>query len=252
MPCSLWILSGANERPLLQAINSAATYMLLCYVTDRHLLQSQQPSSTASGDDLLVSIERAAAAGVDWIQIREKDSPARELLELTRWAVAVTRQEANARARIMVNDRLDVAVAARAAGVHLGGDSIPVAGAVQWCRAGNAPLDFMVGASCHDVQQAIAAERAGGNYIFFGPVYQTPAKIKFGAPQGVEKLAEVCRSVQIPVLAIGGIDEKNAGACVRAGAAGVAAIRLFQQPPDAASLGGVVSRLRAMGLDSKK
>lgn len=189
-------------------------------------------------------IERAVVAGVDWIQIREKELAARELLELTLRAVTVARQEANARTRVMVNDRLDVAIAAGAAGVHLGGDSIPVAEAVQWCRAGNAPPDFMVGASCHDIQEAIAAERAGGNYIFFGPIYETPAKMKFGAPQGVDKLAEVCRSVQIPVLAIGGIDEKNAGTCLRAGAEGVAAIRLFQQSPDAASLGGVVMRLR--------
>lgn len=226
--------------------------MLLCYVTDRHLLRSQQPSGAASTGDLLVRIERAVAAGVDWIQIREKGLPARELLELTGRAIAVTRGGANTRARIIVNDRLDVAIAARAAGVHLGGDSIPLAEAVQWCRAGNAPPDFMVGASCHHVQEAIAAERAGGNYIFFGPVYETPAKMKFGAPQGVDKLAEVCRNVQIPVLAIGGIDEENTGTCVRAGATGIAAIRLFQQPPDAASLGGVVSRLRAIRLDSTR
>ena len=197
-------------------------------------------------------IERAIAAGVDWIQIREKDLAARELLDFTRRAVAVTRQEANARTRVIVNDRLDVAIAAGAAGVHLGGDSIPVAEAVQWCRAGNAPPDFIVGVSCHEVQEAIAAERAGGNYIFFGPVYETPAKIKFGAPQGVDKLVEVCRSVRIPVLAIGGIDEENAGPCLRAGAAGIAAIRLFQQSQDAAALGGVVSRLRATRPDDTR
>src|SRR5579864_3615307 len=224
--------------------------MLLCYVTDRHLLRSQQPSSAASIKDLLVRIERAIAAGVDWIQIREKDLAARELLDFTRRAIAATRQEAHAHTRVTVNDRLDVAIAAGAAGVHLGGASIPVAQTVQWCRAGNAQGDFMVGASCHDVQEAIAAERAGGNYIFFGPIYETPAKMKFGAPQGVDKLAEVCRSVRIPVLAIGGIDEKNAGTCLRAGAAGIAAIRLFQQPPDAASLGGIVSRLRAIRMDN--
>lgn len=250
MPCSRWIPSGANEQQFRQAINPTATHMLLCYVTDRHLLRSQRPSSAGSTDDLLVRIERAVAAGVDWIQIREKDVASRELLELTRRAMAVTRQDANARARVIVNDRLDIAIAAGADGVHLGGDSIPVAEAVQWCRAGNAPAHFMVGASCHDVQEAIAAERAGGNYIFFGPVYETPAKMKFGAPQGVDKLAEVCRSVQVPVLAIGGIDEKNAGTCLRAGAAGVAAIRLFQQPPDVASLGGVVTRLRATRPDT--
>ncbi len=218
--------------------------MLLCYVTDRHLLRSQRASSAGSTDDLLVRIQSAVAVGVDWIQIREKDLSSHELLELTRRVIAVT-QDANAHTRVIVNDRLDVAIAAGAAGVHLGGASIPVAETVQWCRAGNAEPDFIVGASCHDVQEAIAAERSGGNYIFFGPVYESPSKMKFGAPQGVGKLAEVCGRVQIPVLAIGGIDEENAGTCLRAGAAGVAAIRLFQQSPDAASLGGVVSRLRA-------
>ena len=218
--------------------------MLLCYVTDRHLLRSQRASSAGSTDDLLVRIQSAVAVGVDWIQIREKDLSSHELLELTRRVIAVT-QDANAHTRVIVNDRLDVAIAAGAAGVHLGGASIPVAETVQWCRAGNAEPDFIVGASCHDVQEAIAAERSGGNYIFFGPVYESPSKMKFGAPQGVGKLAEVCGRVQIPVLAIGGIDEENAGTCLRAGAAGVAAIRLFQQSPDAASLGGVVLRLRA-------
>ena len=218
--------------------------MLLCYVTDRHLLRSQRASSAGSTDDLLVRIQSAVAVGVDWIQIREKDLSSHELLELTRRVIAVT-QDANAHTRVIVNDRLDVAIAAGAAGVHLGGASIPVAETVQWCRAGNAEPDFIVGASCHDVQEAIAAERSGGNYIFFGPVYESPSKMKFGAPQGVGKLAEVCGRVQIPVLTIGGIDEENAGTCLRAGAAGVAAIRLFQQSPDAASLGGVVLRLRA-------
>lgn len=224
--------------------------MLLCYVTNRLLLRSQEPSSAASTEDLLARIERAAAAGVDWIQIREKDLPARDLLELARRAIAVTQKEASAPARVMVrvmvNDRLDVAIAAGAAGVHLGGASIPVAEAVRWCRAGNAPKDFRIGASCHDVQAAMAAEHAGGNYISFGPVYETPSKMKFGAPGGVDKLIEVCRGVHIPVLAIGGINEENAGACLRAGAAGIAAIRLFQQSSDATSLRKTVSHLRAI------
>ncbi|MGH9708956.1 MAG: thiamine phosphate synthase, partial [Candidatus Acidiferrales bacterium] len=172
--------------------------MLLCYVTDRHLLRRDAPSGAASTEDLLMRIERAAASGVDWIQIREKDLPAQELLELTRRAIAVTRDKANTSPRVVVNDRLDVAIAAGAAGVHLGSASIPVAGAVQWCRAGNAPADFLVGASRHDIQGAIQAESAGANYIFFGPVYETPSKMKFGAPQGVDKLAETCRSIHIP------------------------------------------------------
>src|SRR5579859_805348 len=99
MPCSQWIPSGANEQQLHQAINPAGTHMLLCYVTDRHLLRSQQPSGAASAEDLLVRIECAVDAGVDWIQIREKDLPARELLDLTRRAIAVSRKDANAHAR---------------------------------------------------------------------------------------------------------------------------------------------------------
>ena|SRR5487761_825207 len=224
--------------------------MLLCYVTDRRLLE-RDPSSPTT-EDLLLRIGRAAVAGVDWIQIREKDLPARELLELTRSAIATVQSKATAgprvpaRVLVLVNDRLDVALAAGAAGVHLGGDSIRAGKIVSWVRQGNAPVDFLVGVSCHEIYDAIEAERAGANYIFFGPIYETPSKIDFGAPQGLDKLAEICRRVRIPVLAIGGIDEKNVAACVRAGAAGIAAIRLFQKPPDEAALGGIVSRLRAI------
>ncbi|MHB8755406.1 MAG: thiamine phosphate synthase [Candidatus Acidiferrales bacterium] len=224
--------------------------MLLCYVTDRRLL-GRDPSLPTT-EDLLLRMGRAAAAGVDWIQIREKDLPARELLELTRGAIATVQGKANAgprvpaRALVLVNDRLDVALAAGAAGVHLGGDSIPIGKVVRWIRAGNAPRDFLVGASCHEIFDAIEAERVGANYIFFGPIHETPSKIKFGAPQGVDKLAEVCQRVRIPVLAIGGMNEENAAACMRAGAAGIAAIRLFQKPPDEAALSAIVSRLRAI------
>jgi len=230
--------------------------MLLCYVTDRRLLGCELPSGAASTHNLLKQIERAATAGIDWVQVREKDLTARELLELTRRAMAVVSTAVNSRprpnapmsvpTRVLVNDRIDVAIAAGAAGVHLGGGSVPVGEVVRWCRAGNAPPDFLVGASCHGLDEIIEAERAGANYIFFGPVYQTPSKISFGTPQGLGRLAEACRRVRVPVLAIGGINEENASACLRAGAAGIAAIRLFQQPPNDAALGGIVSRLRAI------
>ena len=230
--------------------------MLLCYVTDRRLLGCELPSGAASTHNLLKQIERAATAGIDWVQVREKDLTARELLELTRRAMAVVSTAVNSGprpnapmsvpTRVLVNDRIDVAIAAGAAGVHLGGGSVPVGEVVRWCRAGNAPPDFLVGASCHGLDEIIEAERAGANYIFFGPVYQTPSKISFGTPQGLGRLAEACRRVRVPVLAIGGINEENASACLRAGAAGIAAIRLFQQPPNDAALGGIVSRLRAI------
>jgi thiamine-phosphate diphosphorylase len=209
--------------------------MLLCYVTDSKALGDGDSSGA------LAAIERVAAAGVDWVEIREKNLPARELLDLTRRAIAAVPKTT----RIIVNDRLDVALAASAAGVHLGAASLPIAETVRWCRAGNAPAEFLIGSSCHNLREAAEAERAGASYIFFGPVYETPAKAGFGPPQGIERLGEICKSVHIPVLSIGGMDTENAAACLRAGAAGVAAIRLFQDVPTAAALTQIVQRLRA-------
>ncbi|MFZ0213636.1 MAG: thiamine phosphate synthase [Candidatus Acidiferrales bacterium] len=215
--------------------------MVLCYVTDRHLTDSDSPAA-----DLLACIERAAAAGIDWIQIREKGIEARELLELARRGITAVKNRPGTPARVLVNDRLDVALAAGAAGVHLGGTSVPVAEVVRWRREENAASDFLIGVSCHRLDEAMEAEKAGASYIFFGPIFETPSKIVFGAPQGMEKLREVCSSVRIPVLAIGGITEENAGACFRAGAQGIAAIRMFQQAPDRATLLERVAHLRAL------
>jgi thiamine-phosphate pyrophosphorylase len=238
--CWQWILSVGNAPPR-RAINSGQS-MLLCYVTDRLFL-----SKSASQDKLLQHIEWASAAGIDWIQVREKDLSARELLDFTRRAIAAVNRAAVQKRTpsVLVNDRIDVALAAGAAGVHLSWSSIPPAEAVNWLRDGNAPKDFSVGVSCHSLAEAIPAEKAGANYIFFGPVYETPAKLSFGAPQGIEKLAEVCRNTAIPVVAIGGVTEANALSCIRAGASGIAAIRMFQQAQDSPALAAIVSRLRS-------
>jgi thiamine-phosphate pyrophosphorylase len=210
---------------------------ILCYVTDSSTLEG--------GAAALPGVMGAALrAGVDWIQIREKNLQGRELVELTRGAVEKARA-AGGRARIIVNDRLDVALAAGANGVHLGGSSLPVVEVRAWLRREGARLkvaeDFLVGRSSHSLDEAQQAARDGANYIIFGPVYATPSKAQYGAPQGIERLTEVCRAVQIPVLAIGGIAAENASACLRAGAAGIAAIRLFQQ---AAHVATVVQRIR--------
>ncbi len=185
------------------------------------------------------SIRRAAAAGADWIHIREKDLAARALVELARFAVAETRVTPS---RVLVNDRLDVALAAAAAGVHLGEKSLPLEAVTEWRRS-TGRLDFLIGVSCHSLESARAAEQGGANYIFFGPVFATPSKAAFGAPQGIERLREVCASVEIPVLAIGGVNLENARACITAGAGGIAAIRLFQDAADSAELAG---RLKAI------
>jgi thiamine-phosphate pyrophosphorylase len=178
------------------------------------------------------SIRRAAAAGAGWIQIREKDLDSRALAELARFAIAETRETS---ARVLVNDRLDVALAANAAGVHLGENSLPVEVVSEWRRS-SGRLDFLIGVSCHSLESARAAERGGADYIFFGPVFATPSKAAFGAPQGTGRLREVCASAGIPVLAIGGVNAENARACIAAGAAGIAAIRLFQDARNADEL----------------
>jgi thiamine-phosphate pyrophosphorylase len=213
---------------------------VICYVTDRKALASADPP-TDQVNGALERIRAAAEAGVDWIQIREKDLPTRALLELSRQAVAI------GKARVLVNDRLDVALATGAAGVHLGHESAPVGAVVRWCRDGNAPREFLVGVSCHSLEDVGETQKAGADYIFFGPVFETPAKQRFGAPQGITRLSEVCRASRIPVIAIGGIHEENAAECVRAGAAGIAAIRLFQEPVDAGTLEEIVAGLHRAG-----
>ena len=220
---------------------------ILCYVTDRRAFEIAPiaPDSPAGyptplrAHSLRDSIRGAAAAGAGWIQIREKDLDARALVKLTRFAVAETRRTS---ARVLVNDRLDIALAANAAGVHLGEKSLPLEEVTEWRRS-TGRLDFLIGVSCHSLESARAAERGGADYIFFGPVFATPSKAEFGAPQGIERLHEVCASVEIPVLAIGGVNAGNARACITAGAAGIAAIRLFQDPADSAEL---AARLKAI------
>jgi thiamine-phosphate pyrophosphorylase len=235
--------SGAGPPPLSIERNKP----IVCYVTDRKTIKSDDPDANA-----LARIRAAIAAGVDWVEIREKDLPGKKLLGLVRQVVSASllarRGAAEDRVRILVNDRLDVALAAAAAGVHLGRTSAPAQEVVRWCRHGNAPPDFLVGVSCHNSHEAVEAATAGASYVFFGPVFDTPSKRRFGAPQGVERLKEVCQMVHIPVVAIGGVDEENAAECIRAGAAGVAAIRLFQRETEQAALGKIVALLHRLTL----
>jgi thiamine-phosphate pyrophosphorylase len=160
-------------------------------------------------------------------------------VELVRFAVAEAR---SASTKVLVNDRLDVALAAGAAGVHLGENSLPVESASEWRRSAGR-LDFRIGVSCHSLESARAAERGGADYIFFGPVFATPSKASFGSPQGIERLREVCATVEIPVLAIGGVSADNAPACVEAGAAGIAAIRPFQDARNSEEIAALIDTL---------
>jgi len=214
---------------------------ILCYVTDRRSLLAAPQKDLP--DPLLRKIELAAAAGVDWIQLRERDLSGKQCASLTSEALhRVSKQalHANRGTRILVNDRLDVALAEQAGGVHLGENSLPVQEAKRLLEASPAakavPPDFLAGVSCHSLEAAQSAASAGADYIFFGPVFATPSKAAYGGPQGLDRLAELCTSLTIPVLAIGGITLENAPACFSAGASGIAAIRLFQDSADPASI----------------
>ncbi|HET8967669.1 MAG TPA: thiamine phosphate synthase [Candidatus Acidoferrum sp.] len=206
---------------------------ILCYVTDRRSL----PLSTSADAHhlLLHTIGYAAAAGVDWIQLREKDYSGQGWATLVRESLVRVKKEGSG-SRILVNDRLDVALACGADGVHLSENGIPVAEACRlrndFFAARNRPANFLVGLSCHSLGAALGAARAGADYIYFSPIFFTPSKANYGPPQGVERLARVCAAVEIPVIAIGGITAKNATECLQAGACGVAAIRLFQEPAE--------------------
>ncbi len=199
---------------------------LICYITDRRGLEPKP---------LLPRLLEAIRAGVNLVQIREKDLETRALAELATAAVAGARRTTT---RIVVNDRLDVAWALGAHGVHLGNQSLPAEVVRRLV-----PRDFLLGVSCHSLDEALAAEAARADYIALGPVFATPSKIRYGPPLGLEKLREVTARVKIPVLVLGGITVEGVKRCVEAGAAGIAGIRLFQ---DCESVEKRVRELRAV------
>ena len=199
----------------------------ICLVTDRSRLPASPPEANADLPALGPLAERltlAGQAGVDLLQIREPDLSAAELSALvrdvrTRLADAGA---AAASARLVVNERVDVALAAEADGVHLKSDSIPTALVRRYVPAG-----FLVGRSVHSVDEARAAEADGADYVIFGTVFPSGSKPPGHRTAGLDALAGVAQAVQVPVLAIGGISSNTVAAAAEAGAAGVAAIGLF-------------------------
>jgi thiamine-phosphate pyrophosphorylase len=166
--------------------------------------------------DIVQCIKRAATSGVDYIQIREKDLSARELLSLTRRAVEAVHGWP---ARILVNGRIDVALAAEAHGVHLPAGSI----AADIWRA-IVPAQFLFAVSCHSADEIRTAGAA--NFAVFGPVFPSPGK---GPALGLQALEDAISASSVPVFALGGVNAQNAQTCIDAGASGIAAIRMFQE-----------------------
>jgi thiamine-phosphate diphosphorylase len=178
----------------------------------------------------------AARAGVDLIQIRERDLEASDLLALAR---SVLTAAAGTRARTLVNDRLDVALAAGAHGVHLPSHAMDA-------RAARAivPDGFLIGRSVHSEAEAVEAERSGCDYLVFGSVFASGSKPAGHAVAGLDALARVCQRVALPVLAIGGVTLARVPSIVAAGAAGIAAIGLFADA-DAAGVPRLVLEIRS-------
>jgi thiamine-phosphate diphosphorylase len=189
---------------------------LVCLVTDRRRLGGDEAARFAG----VVSLVTAAVeAGVDFVQLREPDLPAAQLLRLADAAVGRAR---GSRTRIVVNDRLDVALASGAHGVHLKGNSVPASRVRPLVAPG-----FLIGRSVHGAGEAAAADRAGGlDYVIVGTVFQSRSK-PAGTVIGPGGLARAVRSVSIPVLAIGGVTLQNAALVARTGAHGIAAVGLF-------------------------
>ena len=181
---------------------------------------------TTANDPQFVSIlrlvEASVAANLPLVQIREKALHARVLFELVMRAVEIVR---GSETRLLVNDRSDIARAGGADGVHLTGQSLPA----DVVRRIYGP-EFLIGVSTHSLEEARIARIKGADFVVFGPVFETESKRAFGAPQGVEKLREVCAELgDFPVIAIGGITLENAKGCLRAGASGIAGISLFNE-----------------------
>jgi thiamine-phosphate pyrophosphorylase len=175
--------------------------MIRYYVTDRRW------------SDVAACAARAVRDGVDMIQVREKDLDAKGLLDLV---CKIRDLAAGTKTRVLVNDRLDIALAAGAHGVHLPSNGLPL-GKVR-------PFVNVLGISTHTLEEAIAAEKARADFIVFGPIFDSPGK----NPVGLDPLRKVVSSVEIPVLAIGGITAANSQRVLDTGAAGIAGIRLFQ------------------------
>jgi thiamine-phosphate pyrophosphorylase len=185
-----------------------------------------RPDSNPASEDfqnLLALVRAAVKARVSLIQLREKNLPAGTLYELTARCAEITEGTTT---RLLVNDRADIARAAHADGVHLTTHSIE-ASVIRRTFG----TDFLVGVSTHSLTEAQAASEAGADFAVFGPVFDTPSKRAYGTPVGLEALREAAHTLSpFPLIALGGITQKNASDTLSAGASGIAAIRLFNDP----------------------
>ncbi len=211
---------------------------ILCLVTDRHRLAG----SAFGGDDgigaVLRQIAAAVRAGIELVQVRERDLSSRDLAALVDRAVEIARGTPS---RILVNDRVDIALACGAAGVHLRGDSMRAAAARSLV-----PPSFLVGRSVHDEGGASVASAEGGlDYLIVGSVFPTSSKPR-RPPLGAATLKRIVDGVSVPVLAIGGVGAETIDEVVDAGAAGVAGIGMFVPPAGTADPGAALREVATL------
>jgi thiamine-phosphate pyrophosphorylase len=190
----------------------------LLVVTDRH---------QTNGRPLVPLLQRVVNAVAPAIQLRERDLSARELVTLALELQAVT---ASRRSQLLINDRIDVALALEGVGVHLRSNSLPVSVARQVLGT-----QRLLGISVHAVEEAVQVESQGADYIVLGPIYETPSKQMFGPPLGIHTLERACRLVRLPIIGIGGVTAARAREMRRAGAFGVAVITAVLGAPDVES-----------------
>jgi len=208
--------------------------LLLYYITDRMQLAADEANRRKC---LLKKIAEAARAGVDYIQLRERDLAVRELALLTAEATARLR---GTRTKLVINSRIDVALAAGADGVHLRSNDLSASEARAIWAKSTGRTDCLIGVSCHSINDVLRAEGHGADFVVFGPVFgklgssEPPAGLEALTAvthRGVaaDKKVEAGRSLHMPVLALGSVTLENAHACMEAGATGIAGIRLFQE-----------------------
>lgn len=211
---------------------------LLCYITDR----TQFPGNESERRErLLAKIAEAACTGVDYIQLREKDLPARELETLARETIRIL-HNTKLRTAVLINSRTDIALAVAADGVHLpSNDLSPSEARKIWHEYGaHTPVRVTISVSCHEPKEVQQAAADQADLALFAPVFEKHAAPTTTAA-GLDALHQACQ-YRISVLALGGVTLENASACLAAGAAGIAAIRLFQEN----DIADVVRRLQSL------
>ena len=181
----------------------------LYLITDRKLVTRRL--------SLVTAVKESLKGGVKALQLREKDLGTRELLDM---AYRMRELTGKYRAKLFINDRVDIALSVEADGIHLGQKSMPAYAVRRIVKD-----KFMIGVSAHSIEDAKQAEKGGADFITLGPVYQTPSKLKYGQPLGVDSIRKAKDEISIPVFAIGGIKKDRIKEVLDAGADGVALIR---------------------------